>query len=320
MRSKKIYISLLLMGSLILSSCVKEEEELAPSNIESGYTVPQGEHDFDDDIVDFYDKYGSYLLYEFTEKDAYWTPSAWQNGAETSEDEEGSVGFIIEMPNVDYVDQELTLLNDTWFNYYSDEFLKEFLPIKILLCSNVGEVGYSWDANWNLVYVASPISAYYNYDNICVNYTSEEIETLTDDDKTSIAFDLNHVFVESIIGQEKLTITSEFENSANYNNASSLYNNTDLWGIGIFQPYYDASAENDWGIFLTMMMCYSEEYLNREVSSVSEWDYEETSWEGIFSSQKDINGLLKERYNMVRQYYIDNYNMDLQTVGNAVYQ
>ncbi len=320
MRSKKIYIPLLLSGIFLFNSCVKEEGELSPSGIESGYSVPQGTNDFDDDIVDFYTNYGSYLLYDFTEKDAYWTPSAWKNGMETTEDETGSAGFVIEMPDVNYIGEQLDLLNKVWFNYYSDEFLKAFLPIKILLCSEVGYVNYSWDADWNLVYVASPIVAYYNYDNISVGYASADVELLTESDTITIAQEVNHVFAESIIGQEKIDPTDEFTNSANYNSTSSAYANTDLWALGILQPYYDASAENDWGQFLTMMMCYSEEYLNREVSYISDYDYEETSWEGIFSSLKDTNGLLKERYDIVRQYYITNYNVDLQEVGNAIYQ
>ncbi len=320
MLSKKIYISFLLAGMFLFNSCVKEEGELTPSGIGSGYSVPQGNHDFDDEIVDFYNKFGSYLLYDFTEKDAYWTPSSWENGTETSETESGEDGFVVEMPDVNYVGEQLDLLNDTWFKYYSDEFLKEFLPIKILLCSQVGYVDYSWDANWNLIYVASPIVAYYNFDNISVSYASEAVLNLTDYDKSNIAFELNHVFAESIIGQGKLSPTEEFENSVNYNSASTLYNNTQIWGAGIMQPYYNASVKNDWGQFLTMMMCYSEEYLNREVSYVNEWDWNETSWEGIFSAQKDINGLLKERYNMVRQYYIDNYGVDLQSIGNGINQ
>ncbi len=320
MRLKKIYIPLLLSGMFLFNSCVKEEGELTPSGIESGYSVPQGTNDFDDEIVDFYNNYGSYLLYDFTEKDAYWTPSSWQNGVETTDEETGSAGFVVEMPDVDYVGEQLELLNEVWFQYYSEEFLKEFLPIKILLCSEVGYVNYSWDENFNLIYVASPIIAYYNYDNISVGYASEAIESLTESDKSNIALDVNHVFAESIIGQDKIDPTDEFSNSANYSSASSAYTNTELWALGVLQPYYSASAENDWGQFLTMMMCYSEEYLNREVSYVSEYDWEETSWEGIFSSLKDTKGLLKERYDFVRQYYIDNYNIDLQEVGNSIYQ
>ncbi len=318
MKIKYLY-TLLAVCSLGMISCVKEEGKLEPSGIESGYSVPQGLSNSDNDIVDFYNQYGSYLLYDFTEKDAYWTPSKWQNGTPTSEDEDGEAGFIITMPELEYIAPQLDLLNKTWFSYYSDEFLKEFLPIKILLCSQVQYCDYDW-STWPAQILPSGIAAYYNYDNISVSYASADVETMTVQDTIDFTLGVNRVFIESMIGQEKVEPTEVFSASANYTSASSVYNNTELWALGVLQPYYDASPENDWEQMMTMMICYSEEYLTREVSYVSEWDWEETSWEGIFTAQKDINGKLKERYDMVRQYYIDNYAVDLQSIGNSIYR
>ncbi|RKD92543.1 putative zinc-binding metallopeptidase [Mangrovibacterium diazotrophicum] len=318
MKIKNLY-TILAAGLLLFSACVKEEGELEPSGIEDGYTVPQGTNDFDATIVDYYNRFGSCLLYEFTEKDVYWTPSKWQNGTPTSEDQDGVTGLYVTMPDLDYIAPQLDLLDKTWFSLYNDQFLKEFLPVKIMLCDTVAYCDYDW-STWPATIAPTLQYAYYNYDNISVGYANEAVLNMTSYDTLTFARAVNRAFIESMAGRDKLEPTTVFVASTSYANVSTLYNNTDIWGVGVFQPYYQASPENDWQNFVLMMVLYSEDYLNREVSYVSEWDWEETSWEGIFTSQKDVNGMMKKRYDIVRNYYIDNYGIDLQEIGNTIGQ
>nr|WP_320023112.1 putative zinc-binding metallopeptidase [uncultured Draconibacterium sp.] len=317
MKITYLYIFLSLCA---LSSCSDTEDSaIEPSGIETGYIVPQGNNDFDSDIVKFYEDYGSYLLYQFTDKDAYWTPSKWTNGEPSSDESDGKLGFIYMVPDENYIKPQLDLLNRTWFNHYSPEFLDEFLPVKILLCSQVQYCNFDF-SSWPAQIKGADVAAYYNYDNICVSYAKEEVLNLTTEQEAAFEKGINRVFVDCMYGQDKLNPTDIFGESANYSLASSKSKNTELWGIGILQPYYSASPEKDWKQFVTMMICYSEAYLNAEVTKVNEWDTKETSWEGIFSPLKDSSGLLKKRYDMVRQFYIDNYNIDLQQIGNTIYE
>ena len=68
------------------------------------------------------------------------------------------------------------------------------------------------------------------------------------------------------------------------------------------------------------MIGYSEEFLTREPQYTSDYDDTEKNFDGILNPAKDVNGLLKKRYDMVRNYFIENYNMDLQSVGNGLYE
>ena len=318
MRTSYLYIFLSIFA---LSSCSDTDDNvLEPSGIETGYTVPQGNNDFDNDIVSFYDDYGTYLLYEFTDKDAYWTPSKWVNGEPATDTTDGRFGFIYLAPNENYIKPQLDLLQQTWFSHYSPGFLDEFLPVKILLCSQVQDCKFDFTPplTFPLKIKGVDIPAYYNYDNICVSYAKEEVLDLTKAQESEFEKGLNRVFIDCMYGQGKLHPTETFKASANYSLASAQRTNTALWSIGILQPYYGASPENDWKQFVTMMILYSEDYLNKEATMVNEYDTGETSWEGIFSPLKDTNGLLKTRYDMVRQYYIDNYDIDLQSVGNDI--
>ena len=313
------YLYIFLAITTLFSCSSTEEDVLEPSGIKTGYTVPQGNNAYDLDITNFYNKYGSYLLYDFTLKDAYWTPSKWTNGSPATDTDNGKLGFIVQMPDTNYITPQLDLLNETWFNHYSDEFLDKFLPVKILLCSQVQYCNYDF-SSFPAKIKGADVPAYYNFDNICVSYAKEEVLNLTTAQIAAFEKGINRVFVDCMFGQGKLKPTDLFNSSANYSIASTQNTNTKLWTIGILQPYYAASPENDWKQFVTMMILYSEAYLNKEVATVNDNDTKETSWEGIFTSKKDKAGLLKKRYTIVRQYYIDNYNIDLQTIGNAIYQ
>ena len=94
---------------------------------------------------------------------------------------------------------------------------------------------------------------------------------------------------------------------------------SELWKLGVPRSVsYNVTVENDWKSFLLMMVTCSEEFLTRTPEFNSDWDYTEKNWDGLLNPVKDVNGLLKKRYDMVRNYFIENYNMDLQKVGNEL--
>ena len=83
---------------------------------------------------------------------------------------------------------------------------------------------------------------------------------------------------------------------------------------------------NDWKHFMIMLMCYSYDYLTEDPGDISKWTSwssdsrwtESTDYHGILNAKKDTKGLLMKRYQIVRQFFIDNYEMDLQAVGNQL--
>ena len=123
-----------------------------------------------------------------------------------------------------------------------------------------------------------------------------------------------------MIGRGKTAPTQEFSESANYNISSTdMYTASKLWAAGIPQLVnYAISEDNDWKTFMMMMVLCSEEFLTRVPEYNNDWDYTAKNWDGILNPVKDVNHLLKKRYDMVRNYFIENYNMDLQKIGNEL--
>lgn len=300
-----------------LTSCNDNDEILTASGIETGYALPQGKHDYDDAIVDFQKKYGSYLLYKYTDKDTYWTPAGWKNGILGPVDgtSDARTGYLATQANEEYVGKQLKLLNALLFNFYSEEFLKKFLPVKILLSSKVQNCDWSFFPVFSVVGIDIP--AYYNYDNICISYGSSAIDNISKNDSSSIAQAFNRCLIESIIGRGVSQPTKDFSSSASYANTNELPRDIDCWARGLFPPNYSVSVQRDWQLFLFVMVSFPESYLTRKpTKEISDMDNTETVWEGILNPAKDINGLMKKRYDIVRNYFITNYKTDLQTVGN----
>lgn len=317
-RNKSIYIGLLLL--LVFAAACYDEKDLEPSGVTSSYSVPQGTHDYDDVIVDIYNRYGSCLLYKYTDKDTYWTPSGWMDGALG---ETGKSGYIVTRADENYVGEQVGLIQKVWFASYSDEFLKEFLPIKIMLCSDIDSVSMVWDFSsfpFKQIYEGKKVKAWYNYDNICVSYGSEAVTQMTKADSLAFRHKMNQTLIESMIGRKKSVPLKEFEEITNYQTDGIGYMTaSNLWKLGVPRSVsYNVTVENDWKSFLLMMVTFSEEFLTRTPEYNSDWDYTMQNWDGILNPVKDVNGLLKKRYDIVRNYFIENYNMDLQKIGNAL--
>jgi len=307
------YCAVIIILLCAMSACGYSEDQLTPSGDALTYKLPQGNNDYDQTIVDYYNKYGTYILYKFQDKEAYWTPSGWQKGITGVK---GSMGFSVLPVDPANIKQQLSLIKELWFDSYNDAFLKANLPAKILLCAEVDSVIPDYSTS-PMSYRGVKIGAWYNYYNICVGYGDGTTSAqLTAADKRKLKDKWNRIFVKNIVDRGAVAMPAEFSSGVNYTSVTSLSSNSKLWALGALGPGYSATAIRDWGYFMLMMICHSETFLKTVPSSISDSNTSEASWQGILTPTKDTNGLLKKRYDMVRNYYIQNYNIDLQQIGN----
>ncbi|MEI3423419.1 MAG: hypothetical protein V8R91_21515 [Butyricimonas faecihominis] len=68
-------------------------------------------------IQDIFDTYGSYVLYNYTYKDAFWT--------QTSAGVPESQVYVAKMGETRYVDAMLDYIHDIWLQFFPDDFLKK---------------------------------------------------------------------------------------------------------------------------------------------------------------------------------------------------
>ncbi|MCH5721103.1 hypothetical protein [Niabella hibiscisoli] len=88
---------------ILVASCAKKEEALTPTDgPEIGFEWPQSNNDYDQRIAGYYDKYGCFLLYKFSDKDAYWSIRTWDTS------------YKLKPADPLYIHQQLDLLDTTF--------------------------------------------------------------------------------------------------------------------------------------------------------------------------------------------------------------
>ncbi|MDT3402242.1 putative zinc-binding metallopeptidase [Mucilaginibacter terrae] len=301
----KNYINILLALVICtgINACSKKEEALTPSNIDVTYHLPQGNNAFDQTIKGYFDNYGTFVLYKFNDRDAYWTPTSFKKPA-VGINGFWSTGVDVVPSNTDYVALQLDLLDKSLFSLYPSSFLKQFLPIKLLLCSKVDSVSTTIAASKTV----KKIPAYYSYDNITVNYGDASISQMTAAEKLTFLARINQVFFQNINERALIKPIPEFVNSADYTTSNGTA--AAAYAKGIVASYTSANVNNDWNAYIMAMVTLSEADLNRLVSNTI------NSPSGVLNPAKDVNGLIRKRYNIVRNYFINTYQVDLQKIGN----
>lgn len=323
-------------SAFALTSCDYSEDALEPSGIASAYTLPQGDHAYDQKIVEIQKKYGTSLLYKFNDKDAYWSPTSWSCYEYNEETPNYSkAGLTCTPANEAYVGQLVDMLEEVWFSRFNDKFLKEYLPQTILLCDQHDSCWvktnstFDWSTSpvtitYTYEEMKQEVPAWYIFNHISVAYGNSSVTTLSEAKKTTMLKYILHLWGE-YIKTNFVKPTEEFTKAVAYGafSPSNNYGKVCCGDYGILSQTYAATPENDWIQFMYMMMIYPETWLNDETAP--EWgnydgfgySNEAKLFRGILTSKKDTKGLLKKRYDMVRQYYIDNYDFDLQSVGNT---
>lgn len=283
-------IILILLALVTFFACEKEESEIFPTKeAEKGFFVPQGDNDFDDRIVEYKNKYNSYFLYQFDTVDINWGVISYFL---YTSDLHG-IGYGFEYADKNYINDQLDFIESKFLSHYDEKFLKDNLPIKMLLVGSFKSYFYSNPQSD--VYAAS------GFDHIVINYASEDITNLSADDKNNFKNELNFVFLDRLISEKKIERSVNFMSITNYTNPA--INGSNCYEFGLLKAE-NVNAENDWTDYVRAIISTPYDVLIAEG--------------GILNPSVDIKGLIRKKYDIITSYFIDEYNVNLQKIGNDV--
>jgi len=276
------YLILTTVLSGVLLGC-KKEQTLEPSKIDVQYKLPQGNHDYDPTLVELNKKYGTFFLYKWNAVDFASNPVYIQSGFNET--------YTADIADEAYVGKVLTFIQKNWLNYYSDDFLKNNLPFKVLLGQNVRMK-------------ASPATKYTilsNYNQITLSNFSADFDLMTDAQKKTYVNNLHAEFFNFILNRGKLDVPAEFSVITNYALAGNA------------ATYYAQG-------YVSLTVAFGDNKLNKDFVSYIALITSKTKAEldaTIFKSTTDTAGLIKKKYDIIINYYKTKYNIDLQAIGNA---
>ncbi|MBS7155489.1 MAG: hypothetical protein KH112_07770 [Sanguibacteroides justesenii] len=298
---KKILFIIL---SLILWIGCYDEDPLTPTTEPEPYfLLPQGDHDFDRNIVNWNDRCGFYILYRFQPQDIYWNLTQWD---ETSWDSLSNKWlqnkFKAEPAKEEYVDQLLNFVETEFLNFYPDSALQILMPLKLLFCSEL------WEPYGT---TPSVMDCYTGIDFIAINHGNESIMDMDADDRVAFKQNLHITFLERITDYEKISIPAEFKSISTY---GENVDNTNMYDMGFLQPdgWTKIDAKKDWKSFLTAIVTTPYDDLTAEPAAWA-WKYSM----GILSDTKDRTHKIRDKYVVVIRYFKETFGIDLQKIGDS---
>ena len=300
MKLHLIYI-FILAASLVACN---DDNSLTPTETpEFGYSVPQGNHDYDDRIVDWNKRCNTFILYKFDLKELYWDVNRWNESTPTPEDSSYpypySNGLLGAIADEAYVGEQLDLVETLFLDFYPDSTLYRLLPLKLLLC---GEL------NWRTVDgKVTFYNVYSGYDYLAFNWGNEDVLTMTNVQKSTFKYEVNNAFLTRLLNSGRIVEDASFYEGMNYEDRVTQAN---MYERGFIKA--GTKQENDVEIYIQAIIQTPYEDL---IAEPADKDYTN---KGILHAKKDVNGYIRKKYDILVNKFKENYGIDLQSIGNVV--
>jgi len=300
---KLLYILIVALSSWLMTACKKEAKltpTTAPENVHSEHDLPQGNHPYDADIQQLFDRYHTLFLYKYVRHDLYYAVTEDLGGTyDSASDKTIKAGYFDVPADQAYVGKQLDLLKELWLHYYPDSLLKGGLPQKVYLVDSFYFAypgpGKPTD-NWPEMH-----DVFSGGDYMLTAWGGARIESITPEEKYSMKGQLNSIFLGFAHTLGTVRPTAAFKVVTDY--SALKWNNTYAVGVIEYNWYGSNGPDFDWDSFVKTIVSNSYTVL--------------TSPGGVLDPSVDVNGLIRKKYDIVIAYFMSNYGVDLQAIGNA---
>ena len=203
-------LACLAMMASLSSSCAGNDDDLGRIEIPSAdYTLPQGKDAAADAvIVSLYQKYGTYFLYDFTEKDFQWSQVS-ANSLDTK--------YRFDPIEATKVANLMEAIQHGWLYFYSDSFLKKSLPYKVLLAEDVQtqERTFDW-GSWEYVVTWVNKPSRHIANQMAIGNVSDKWDNMSASQKRKFKSYVQTDFLQYCLEQGLVTIPDEFYAVSDY--------------------------------------------------------------------------------------------------------
>lgn len=264
--------------ALTLFACQKEEK-LTPSGYENLYKLPQGNTVADDTILSIHRKFGTYILYRFSQADYAYDYSRVRKDSAFN-------------ANPAYIDTTLNFFRNQLMALYPDNFLHKTMPVKIFLASRVTIRNSSTN---ELIGFSSSSSM------LAIGWADSTIIHLTPPEIKKLRGKLHRYYWERAYRTQSVEVPTAFAALAlpDYGKV----NEQNKYQQGVVADFFGNGILNLGQDFLS--------YINM-ITSNSTADLEAN----YFKPSVDSKGLIRQKYNAIIDYYKTTYGIDLQAIGN----
>ncbi|HEY9551570.1 MAG TPA: hypothetical protein VIQ97_04725 [Prevotella sp.] len=320
------YLVAACMAALLMAGCTDSGEDIGvPLTIAEDYTLPQqGASAADNErIRQMYDKYGSYFLYDFTNKDAMWVQI-------TGNASSGGRDYYTTLGNPNNVGAMLDFLTDTWLKYFPNEFLKKGgIPYKVFMADSL-----YMQRDFGNGDIRKYVQNYMINGNSLIVAGMNRISTIDEKTKKTRKLELITALWTYYIAQKLIDIPQEFYSLSNYTVKPTM-SDTIQWG---YKSYYYSTADLDalrnrgfipkyspygYNVYSEIYMQYSETsdtWTNVSIETLRNNDYQYYLSQIFNATDEQViqflkYPLVKQKWDLLLNYYKDKYGIDLRKIA-----
>lgn len=308
---KMIYI---IMGLLFVNvSCSEDTKIGLPVEIITDYVLPQGDASDEANarIQEIYDTYGSYVLYNYTQKDALWKQAAGTSAVQK---------YVIQMGDVQYVDKMLDFIDDIWLQFFPNEFLKKGgFPYRVFLADVIyQDKSTEWTPN-RYIYSNQML----NDNSLSIAGMNEELAAMDATTKKARQAELINTMWNYYLAEGFLDVPDEFYEGTDYTTTpdslpSVSADQLEKYRKRGFIPrsYSTAGVAVEW-------YSYAEAWnyaKTRDLESYMYHLFNRTREQMAIYLDNPEYELIQNKWNVLIDYYKDKYGIDVWKIGNTTYK
>jgi hypothetical protein len=266
-----------------LTGC-RKEAKLTATEVRDFYTLPQGNQPYDDSIVAFHKKYGTYILYKFTNIDFAYDYNSY-------------ISYAATIGNPAYVSQTLDYFRTECLDYYPESFLRKTLPLKIILAANIDTL-YT---RGNVIFQQRSVTGFAASGSMmAIGWTDSTLVQKTPVALTHMRGWLHSCYAEQALKSGSINIPAVFIKLAP-DNYRSLPNGGNKYPNGLLDDYNGlGTLMKDFLSYITVITSHTKAELDATV----------------LNPAVDVNGLIQGKYDAIIKYYQFQFGVDLQAIGD----
>ncbi|HEY9259362.1 hypothetical protein [Chitinophaga sp.] len=282
---RNIMVGCLPLLLCILISCSKEAS-LTPDEIPDFYTLPQGHQPYDDSIVAFHQQYGSYILYQFSQKDLTYNYNSY-------------LPMTFGPANPAWISNAISYFKSECLNYYPESFLQKTMPFKILLAAY-------FDSSYSYGSVLIPIGrALTGFSAVRgalgIGWADSTLSQQSPTRLKQLRGFVHRAYMQQALLSGALEVPDEFRK---YLPVGGGYNNPGNATNGLIEGNPLGATNRDVAWDFSSYVCAITGNTKAELDAT------------ILKPSYDTQGLIRAKYAIVINFFKNNYGVDLQAIGN----
>ncbi|WP_437920358.1 hypothetical protein [Sphingobacterium sp. LRF_L2] len=283
----KNIVKILLLGCFVsLFSACEREESLTASAAQEFYQLPQGNAAFDSEFLAFYEAYGTYILYNFTDNDFRWN---------------GTTRLLYMAKNADemYISSAYAFLRKAFLDDYEAEKLQQLLPYKILLSAGVHQLTVNAAQPTGYDTVATNLGVYTGVNHVTFGFANSSLESFSVTQKRDLQANVQKAFYTYALNRGKVTIPAAFTALFDVTgNSTTAYK-----GLGFLEYQRSYTVSLDFLMYVYAALRYNEE----EFASL------------YLTSSFDTSGKVAKKFAIVKAYLEDEWGIQTEVIANRAW-